>query len=128
MKKILLILMFQHFAADVAVSQSFKIDDLVKLANLPAKDIDHFMHKRGFILIKNKVDSLSAEATFATNIKVKALQKDYSNRKSIVVSFRDDQKEYVLQSGSASEYVEGQRSLIKSGFFYDEEKDVSKDS
>jgi hypothetical protein len=125
MKKLLLILILQNFAAGNVHSQSFTVDDLVTLGSLPSKSIDHFMNKNGFALYKRKIDGDTLEASF--NAKIKSNKKNTGPEKSIDISLRDDSKYFTLHTSSLDEYLDGQRKLIKSGFFYDDKKDMSRE-
>ncbi|MGH2646892.1 MAG: hypothetical protein ACRDE8_04960 [Ginsengibacter sp.] len=126
MKKILLTLVLQIFASCIIFGQSFDVSELIKLAYLPTKDIDRFMHKKGFDLSFSKSDSTSAESIFTTRVKAK--EKEIIPKKNIDITFCENFKSYSFQTKSAGEYVDGQRNLIKAGFLYDENKDVNKDS
>lgn len=126
MKKVLLILFLQGLTTGFAYAQSFDISDLIKLSYLPTKEIDHYLYKKGFYLSSTKTDSLSTEAAFKTRIK--AHKEIFTNPKHIYISLADNYRSYSLQTSLANEYVDGQRQLIKSGFFYDETADVNRDS
>lgn len=126
MKRILLILILQNFTAGKAHSQSFTVDKLVTLASLPSKNIDRFMSKNGFVLSGSKLDSDTMGASFIE--KGKANKKDIGPKRSIDMYLKDDSKYFTLYTSSLNEYLDGQRSLIKSGFFYDDKKEVSKES
>jgi hypothetical protein len=126
MKKILLILILYNFASGTADGQSFNIDNLVKVASLPSKDIDHFMNKNGYVLTSSKLENEAMEASFS--VKVKKNKPYIGPKRTINIYLKDDSKYFTLHTSSLNEYVDGQRSLIKSGFFYDKQKDVSKDT
>jgi hypothetical protein len=126
MKKILLILILYNFASGTADGQSFNIDNLVKVASLPSKDIDHFMNRNGYVLTSSKLENEAMEASFS--IKVKKNKPYIGPKRTINIYLKDDSKYFTLHTSSLNEYVDGQRSLIKSGFFYDKQKDVSKDT
>ncbi|MEP6952079.1 MAG: hypothetical protein ABI863_22505 [Ginsengibacter sp.] len=125
MKRILLILILQNFAAGKAYCQTFTVDDLVTLASSPSKNIDRFMNKKGFVLYKRKLDSDTMEASF--NAKIRAGKMNIMPERSIDVYLRNDLKYFTLHTSSLNEYLDGQRKLLKSGFFYDDKKDVSKE-
>ena len=126
MKKILLILILYNFASGAADGQSFTIDNLVKVASLPSKDIDHFMNRNGYVLTSSKLENEAMEASFS--VKVKKNKPYIGPKRTINIYLKDDSKYFTLHTSSLNEYVDGQRSLIKSGFFYDKQKDVSKDT
>lgn len=126
MKKLLLIVFLQGVTIGIICAQSFNINDLIKLSYLPTKEIDRYLYKKGFDLSSTKTDSLSTEAVFTTRIKAHA--ENFSHPKNIYISIANGYRQYNLQTSLANEYVDGQRELIKSGFFYDESQDVNKDS
>src|SRR5258708_3017509 len=126
MKKILLILILHNFASGAVDGQSFTIDNLVKVASLPSKDIDHFMNKNGYVLTSTKLENASMEASFC--VKVRKNKPYIGPKRTINIYLKDDSKYFTLHTSSLNEYLDGQRSLIKSGFFYDVQKDVSKDT
>jgi hypothetical protein len=66
------------------------------------------------------------EASFS--IKVKKNKPYIGPKRTINIYLKDDSKYFILNTSSLNEYVDGQRSLIKAGFFYDTQKDVSKDT
>ena len=126
MKKILFILILYNFASGIVDGQSFTIDNLVKVASLPSKDIDHFMNKNGYILTSSKLENEAMEANFS--VKIKKNKPYIGPKRTINIYLKDDSKYFTLHTSSLNEYIDGQRSLIKSGFFYDVQKDVSKDT
>lgn len=127
MKKILFSFILYNLAPAMVVNgQSFTIDNLIKVASLPSKDIDHFMDKNGYVLNSSKSENNSMEANFKVKIKK---NKPYTGpERTINVSLKDDSKYFTLHTSSLNEFISGQRSLIKSGFFYDKQKDVTKDT
>ena len=125
MKGILLILMLQNFATGKVHSQSFSVDDLVTLASLQSKNIDKFMNKNGFALYSSKLQSDTMEASFS--LKIKARKNYIGPKRTIDIFLKDDSKYFTLNTSSLNDYLDGQRSLIKSGFFYDNQKDVTRE-
>jgi len=125
MKRILLILIFQNFAAAAVRSQSFTVDDLVTLSSLPSKNIDRFMSKNGFALFKRKVSGDTIEATFMP--KLKSRKVIVTPEKSVDIGLLGDLKYFTLHTSLAKDYLDGQKSLIKSGFFYNDKKDIARE-
>jgi hypothetical protein len=125
MKRIILILILQNFASGYLYCQSFSVEDLVKIAALPSKDIVHFMDKKGYAFSNNRFDNDTMDVSFIR--KVKGRKKYTGPERSITIDMRDDSKYFTLNTSSRDEYIEGQRDLIKSGFFYDGRKDVTKE-
>jgi hypothetical protein len=125
MKRILLILILQNFATGILHSQSFNIGDLVSLSSQPTKSVDHYMSKKGFDLFSSKLQNDTIEASF--HIKIKAKNKYIGPKRSIDISLRNDTKYFILHTSALNEYLDGQQSLIKSGFFYDDKKDINKE-
>ena len=65
------------------------------------------------------------EASFIPKIKAK---KTYSGpQRSIDLYQQHDSRSFILHISSLPEYLDGQQSLIKSGFVYDNKKDISKE-
>lgn len=126
MKKILLILILQGFTAGQANCQSFTIDELIALAYLPSKNMDHYLNKKGFVLSWSSSDSGTMRATFVEKKKFKKL--NIGPKKRIEIDLKNGSKNFTLHITALNEYIEGQRRLIKSGFFYDTLKDVNKAS
>jgi hypothetical protein len=126
MKRLLLIIILQNFFTGNICSQSFSVNDLVKLASLPSKDIDHFMNKNGYIITGSKSGNESMEASFS--IKMKKNKTYPGPKRTITIYLQDDSTYFILHTSSLNEYLDGQRSLIKSDFFHDDKKDISKDS
>lgn len=119
------ILLLQIFAFYQAISQSFSIDELMKLANMPSKNIDHYMIKKGFILFDSKSDSAVMSANFIE--KSKYSRKNFGPKRSIDIFIKGDCKNFTLHTPQANEFKEGEQKLIKSGFFYDKQKDLDKE-
>ena len=127
MKKILFTFILCSFTLAVVVNgQSFTVDNLIKLASLPSKDIDHFMNKNGYILSRSKLENNAMEADF--KVKIKRKRPYIGPARTISINLKDDSKYFTLHTSSLNEYIDGQQSLIKSGFFYDKQKDVTKDT
>ena len=126
MKRILLILILQNFASGKAHSQSFTVDDLITIASLQPKSIDHFMEKKGFAVEGSKSENAVTEATFS--VKVKGNKNSTTAGRTVDIYLSDESKYFTLHTSALHEYLDGQRSLIKSGFFYDDKKDISKES
>ena len=119
MKRNLLILILLTFSFGKGNCQSFSVDELLKLANMPSADIDHFMSKKGYILSSSTmIDSGAIQAYFIERIKSrKAL--DTKPKRSIDIYIKDGTKHFTLHTPALNEYLEGEKSLIKSHFFYD---------
>jgi hypothetical protein len=125
MKRILLIVILQNFAATKAPSQSFTVHDLVTLAALPSKNIGHFMNKKGFVNYGGNPGIDTLEASFIPKIKGR---KTYSRPQiSIDLYHQHDSKYFILHTSSLPEYLDGGQVLIKSHFVYDTSKDISKE-
>jgi hypothetical protein len=98
MKKILFILILYYFASGRADGQSFNIDNLVKVASLPSKDIDHFMNKNGYVLTSSKLENEAMEASFS--IKVKKNKPYIGPKRTINIYLKDDSKYFTLHTSS----------------------------
>ncbi len=126
MKRLLLILILQSLAIANLFSQSFTVDDLVSLATMPPKNIDRFMNRNGFAIPVSKWDTDIAGTSFIQ--KIKAGKKDMVPARSVDMYTKDDSKYFCLHTASVSEYIDGQKLLIKKGFVYDNKKEVGKES
>jgi hypothetical protein len=125
MKRILLIIILQNFTAIKAPSQSFTVHDLVTLATLPSKNIGHFMYKNGFVAYSGDMGIDTMKASFIPKIKA---NKTYNGpQRSIDLYQQHDSRYFILHTSSLSEYLDGGKSLIKSHFVYDNNKDISKE-
>jgi len=114
MKKLLLILIVQNFCTGVSC-QTFTVDELMTLAYLPSKNIDHYMKKKGFVFSSNWTDSVTTGATFIE--KVKSKNKIEGSKRSIAIQLKNDLKHVTLYTPALNEYQQGQQRLIKTGFF-----------
>ena len=121
MKKVLLIALLLCITATHTRSQSFSVNDLVTLASSgPSKNIDHFMRKKGFEVAAVKTDSMGTQATFM--IKLKKNNTYSGTKRSIDISIHEDCKYFILHTASGEDYIEGEKTLVQSGFFYDTKK------
>lgn len=127
MKKILFSIILCNLTLAIVVhGQTFTVDNLIKASSLPSKDIDHFMNKNGYVLSNSNLENDRMEADFKIKIKKK---KPYTGpARTININLKDDSKYFTLHTSSLNEYIDGQQSLIKSGFFYNKEKNVAKDT
>ena len=96
MKKLLLLLILQNFATGNANCQSFSVDDLVTLAGMPSKNVEHFMNRKGFMLNKRKLAGDTIEAAFIP--KSKASRQDTGPKKSIDFDLNGNSKQFTLQT------------------------------
>jgi hypothetical protein len=124
MKKLLLIIILLNFAVGKIQSQSFYVEDLVKMSSLSSKDVDHFMKKSGFTLFSSKLDSDTVGASFVPK---KGSKDVNAPKRSVDVYLKNESKYYTLHTSSQAEYLEGRKRLIKDGFFYDDKQDINKE-
>jgi hypothetical protein len=124
MKRILFIFFLYFFAQTGIYSQSFTIDDLLSLPALSQNNMDRFMNKNGFASHKTRLDDdLLMTSYFEKKI---AKKTDSVILRSVDLYKKDDTRYFALRTTSLNEYLEGQKQLIKAGFFYDNKKDTSK--
>jgi hypothetical protein len=102
------------------------MDELLNLAYLPSKNIGHYLNKKGFVLSWSSSDSSTLKAIFIERVKLS--KKSIVTKKQIEININNDSKNFTLRTALLNEYMEGQRRLIKSGFFYDTLKNVNKES
>ncbi len=125
MKRILLILVLQNFFGGNTQSQSFSVHDLISLSALPAKSVNHFMNRNGFILDS---DNTAADTITIYIQKLRRNETDSEPRKTIDIYQRNNSKYFVLHISSFNEYEDAQQMLIKSGFVYDTKKNIRNES
>ncbi len=82
------------------------------------------MNRKGFVLNKRKLDGDTTEASFYT--KKQGQQARHRSEKKFDIDLNGNSKQFTLQT-SQTEYLDGQLRLIKSGYFYDDQKDVHKE-
>ena len=126
MKKLFAILLLQIIVTDKTKCQSFNIDELMKLADMPSKNIEHYMSKKGFVLFSRVSDSTTMNASFTPSIK--GNKKILDPNRSIDICIKDNSKYFTLHTSALNEFLDGEQTLIKSGFFYDTLKDIKKES
>ena len=122
MKRLLLLLILLNFVL-AANCQSFTIDELVTLANMPSKNIERYMYKKGFVLSGSISDSVTMSAGFIQ--KIKFAKKSTEPKRSIDIVVKDGVKYLTSYTSSLNEFKDGEQRLIKSGFIYDTQKVVS---
>jgi hypothetical protein len=125
MKKLFAILILQFFVAGKTQCQSFTVDELITLADLPSKNIEHYMSKKGYVLFSRVSDSTTMNATFTPNIK--GNKKILDPARSIDIDIKNNSKYFTLHTSALNEFFEGELRLIKEGFFYDTLKDIKKE-
>lgn len=124
MRKVLLILLLPFIVLSVAQSQSFTVDELIKLAYLPSKNIESYMKKKGFMYSGYKSEMVDATASFIE----KNRSKQSASTRSIDICIKDNLKSFTLYTSALTEYQQGQQNLIKAGYFYDNTKDLKKET
>ncbi|MEP7229823.1 MAG: hypothetical protein ABI691_06195 [Ginsengibacter sp.] len=126
MKRFLLIICLQCFAHVNMYSQSFNIDDLISLISMPSKNIDRFMGRNKYALNNNKADGDAMMTSFVE--KVKSKKKDEIPSRSVDMYKKNGIRFYAFHTTSLGEYLDGQRRLVKEGYFYDTSREISNDS
>ena len=126
MKKLLLILLMQFIFACTANSQSFTVDDLLKLVSVSPKDIDNQLKKDGFLASRFWMDYDLKKTSFYERIKIK--KSDSLTGRSVELYKKDGAKFYEFHTPSYAEYLDGHRRLIRAGFVHDEKKEMTQES
>jgi hypothetical protein len=124
MKKILLILLLINFATGTALCQ-FSVDELITLASMQSKNIDHFMKKKGYVISDKESNSGTMGKSFIE--KPSPNKKWDEPKRSINITVKEDSKNFTLNTPVLNEYLAGKQRLIKSGFFYDTLKNINKE-
>jgi hypothetical protein len=123
MKRLLLFLILLHFASSKSQCQSFTVDELITLANMPAKNIDHYMYKKGFVLSGSISDSVVMSAGFIQ--KPKRGKNITEPKRTIDIDIKEGIKFLTLNVSVLDEFHQGEQRLIKAGFIYDTQKVVA---
>ncbi|MDQ6844093.1 MAG: hypothetical protein M3Z92_07060 [Bacteroidota bacterium] len=124
MRRLLFILILQSFLTGNLRCQSFTVDDLVSLATMPSKNIDRFMGRNGFTISGNKWNNDTTGIHFIE--KVKGNNKELVPKITIDMYLKDDSRYFCFRTPSLSEYLDGQKRLVKKGFVYDEKQEPGK--
>lgn len=127
MRKLLPLLLLQIFVFIKVQSQSFNVNELLKLAYLPSKNIDTYLQKKGFYFFNNNdADSITAIASFVQKRDI--YETAIGCKRSIDIAIKPDSKKLTFYTTVFKEYKLGQQWLIKEGFLYDANKNLFKDS
>jgi hypothetical protein len=123
MKKLLLILFLQYIFAGPANSQSFNIDDLLKLSSVSPKQLDNHLKKEGFTNIRHWMDYDLQKLSFYE--KIKTAKRDSLTGRIVDLYNKDATKYFEFHTPSYTEYLDGHKRLLKAGFFHDEKKELT---
>ena len=123
MRRLLLIFLLQLFFASVAYSQSFTVDDLLKLASVSSKQADNYLRKNGFSATRYRMEEGLQKTSFPE--KIKTQKKDSLTGRSIYLYKKSGSRYFDFHIPSFNEFLDGHRRLIKAGLFHDEKKDIS---
>jgi hypothetical protein len=93
---------------------------------MSSKNVDRFMGRNKYALNNNKTDGNVMMTSFVE--KVKSKNKDEIPGRSVDMYKKDGIRYYAFHTTSLVEYLEGQKRLIKEGYFYDTSRNISKDS
>lgn len=125
MNRILFILVTALIITGRASGQSFSVRDLLSLSHLQKNEITHFMYKNGFVPDKGDDVPDSVQTRFISRISNK--KKSYSDA-TIDLYQQTGCKFFVLYTTSPDDYLDGRRSLVKSDFIYDKQREMKRDS
>lgn len=125
MKRFVYTLIILGFAKVQGYGQSFTMEDLLTLSSLSPGNAGHFMNKKRFSPVTNTDGYLKATSFFE---EAKAKKKDTSATRSIDMYKKDNAWYFVFHTSSKNEFVSGQEQLIKSGFSYDNKKDIRRET
>jgi hypothetical protein len=126
MKRLLFIFILLPFVKGAPTSEEFTLDDLLTLSSLSAKDITHFMTKKGYSHQSKSLDDSLVVIHFSPENPQRG--NDSLLKRSIDLFNTKDTKYFVLNTSSPDDFIDGKRRLIKAGFFYDSRKEPGKDS
>lgn len=124
MKRLLPFLFFLLLSQLSSPGQSFTIDDLVKVANIPSKNLLKFMGRNGFYQVRNLEDT-SLVASFEQ--KRKRRNVDTVSERSVEFFQRRTSRCYSYNTNVKQEYLDGLATLKKNGFIFDTSRDAAQD-
>lgn len=124
MKKFFLALFLQSVVLCLVHGQSFTIDDLLQIRN-EGKNLDHFMAKNNFAP-GSAFDRNDSVTTFTE--RSKSRKKELTSPRTVEVYKKGDARCYAFHTTSLKDFQDGQKRLMKTGYFYDKAKDYTKDS
>ena len=113
--------MLLSVTAGKTLGQSFNIDDLLALSSLSPNNAEHYLGKKSFS--SQQPGGFLKTATFIE--KSKGKNKDTLTRRSIDVYKKDNTSYFVFHTTSKTEYLDGQKRLVKAGFFCGNKKERS---
>lgn len=90
------------------------------------KSIDRFMAKNGFVIFGGKWNVDTTRTSFIQ--KIKKNRKEVSATQSMDIYRKDSSRYFCFHTSSPLEFIEGQKYLLKKGFYYDSSQVVGKDS
>jgi hypothetical protein len=126
MRRILPTLLLLNFVMANAFGQSFTVRDLLEMGNTPSNNITYFMNKNGFALNYSNPASDTLQASYIARGK---RGKPYKGPlKSIDYYSKDNSRFFLLHTLSYDDFIDGEKSLIRSSFIFDKTKDINKDS
>ncbi|MDQ2753098.1 MAG: hypothetical protein M3R72_08760, partial [Bacteroidota bacterium] len=126
MRRILSTLLLLVSAIATSFGQSFTVRDLLEMSNTPSNNITNFMTKNGFALDYNNPANDTLQASYIAGAK---RGKRYKGPlKSIDYYSKDNSRFFLLHTLSYDDFIDGEKSLIRSSFRFDKAKDINKDS
>lgn len=120
-----LLILIQFLVLSTVQSQSFTINELIKLAYLPSKNVESYMKKKGFVYSGFKTEMVDETASFIERGKSKKVA---GYTRSVDICIKNNFKSFTLHTTALTEYQLGQQNLIKAGYFYDNTKDLKKET
>jgi hypothetical protein len=121
MLRLLFLLFFQGAVMCMAQTRPFTVDDLLAISSLSPKNLESYMNKNGFSSGGRNLKKNVMAVTFHEKMNINTNDTLAINR-SIDIYKTDDTYCFALHTSSQQEYQDGQISLIKQGFVYDDKK------
>ena len=112
------------FYATTVFCQSFTVHDLLDLADLPSKESI-------IICLKRILFPIITSRRYNTNhlySHVKMRKKQHPIQRGVEFYQNNLSRYFIFHTLIPDDFIDGKRSLIKSGFIYDKKKDIDKDS
>ncbi len=122
MTRLLFILILHSILICEARSQTITVDDLMTLSTLPAKNIENYMNRQGFVTTGGSLEFDAAEVTFVQK-KPKKKKDAWTALRSMDVYKKDGHYCFAYHTSSIDEFASGKDRLKRGGFYFDWKKD-----
>jgi len=124
-KKLPILFLLLSCAATTVYAQYYSARDLLTVSNLPSNGLANYMFKNGFLQDHNFKNDTIQERFIPV---VKNKKKHAPTLKNLEFYENSRSRCFIYHTDLLEEYTDGVKRLLKSGFIYDQKKDLAKDS